>query len=580
MLKKPGRSAVVTCAWTDDMKTDSKKLIAALTLLSASACYAKEEPNNRDTDAATDTDSPTGDNGSGDDDGDDDGGTDGADDDGSTDDGPDDGPDDGTDDDTGSTGGSDAEILEPLIATLCEWDFNCCSDGEVDYRLGPFTVDAAECTERFMEQLVSNDDENAESPRGDLLYVLGYGVRLDRSTPNADQVDACKEELEHRACNEAAEGEHNHCMPGSAAEDSPCDMRNLFTGQQMLGESCSEALASSGLDIECQPGSSCEELDGVYVCVDKGLADEFCESDATCDQELFCDIATGRCAEKSAEGEPCHFMDANEPDLGTETLPCKEYLSCDPFAERCVAYCNEAYTCAHDLACPQDYSCIPVDMDDNTYNYCRERQGTNGDRCDSDHDCEDDMHCDGSACRTDLSQGDDCGTTNECEAGLYCAGTCEIVLNANEVCTGDFACNPSTTIGCITSDDGRRCRTNLLPLSDECTAGEKGGSNWCASGICEDLSEDNISNFECVPGLGVDSPCDENNATVDDGRCSLDNYCFEGFCKSKLDSGQVCEDDGAVQCLNLSCVSIWDSEYCTDLPPVNEEDVVTCDGQD
>ena len=68
--------------------------------------------------------------------------------------------------------------------------------------------------------------------------------------------------------------------------------------------------------------------------------DEFCESDATCDQGLFCDISSGRCAEKSGEGQPCHFLDPSEPDPGTETLPCKEYLTCNPFEERCVAYCK------------------------------------------------------------------------------------------------------------------------------------------------------------------------------------------------------------------------------------------------
>ena len=555
------------------MMTKPSRLTLALSLLTA-ACYAKEEPS-PDAGLADGTDGTDGDADDDDDDDDDADGTAGDDDD---DDNP--GDDDDDDDDDDSVDPSDAQTLEPLIATLCDWDFNCCSDGELDYRLGPFTADAANCTERFMEQLVSNDDENVEFPRGDLLYVLGYGIRLDRSSPNADMVAACKDQLDDRACNEPAEDGHVHCEPGSAPEDNPCDLRNLFTGKLTVGDTCSEALAVGGFDIECEAGSSCEELDGIYVCVDKGLTDEFCESDATCDQGLFCDIASGRCAEKSDVGQPCHFFDPDEPDLGTETLPCKDHLSCDPFEDKCVAYCTETYTCAHDSSCPQDYSCIPVDLDDNTYNYCFARQDTNGDRCDTDHDCVDDMHCSGGACRSDRSMGDDCGADNECEAGLYCAGTCEIVLNANEACPGDFACNPSTTIGCITSDSGTVCRNSLLDLGDVCVPGERNGDNWCASGICEDLSDDAIVNFECVPGLTTGQPCDESDATVDEGRCNQDNYCFEGFCKSKLDSGEVCEDDGGVSCANLSCVPIWESEYCTDLTPVNEEDVVTCDGQD
>src|SRR5688572_5858409 len=66
-------------------------------------------------------------------------------------------------DDTGGdddpSGGNDGSALEPLIGSLCEWEFRCCSDGERDYRLGPFTVDAADCSDRFVQQLGSNDDK-------------------------------------------------------------------------------------------------------------------------------------------------------------------------------------------------------------------------------------------------------------------------------------------------------------------------------------------------------------------------------------------------------------------------------------
>ncbi|MBL4685827.1 MAG: hypothetical protein JKY37_14625, partial [Nannocystaceae bacterium] len=57
--------------------------------------------------------------------------------------------------------------LEALVAALCEWEFKCCSDGEVDYRLGPFAQDAADCTERFLQQVMSNDND-AHSPRANL----------------------------------------------------------------------------------------------------------------------------------------------------------------------------------------------------------------------------------------------------------------------------------------------------------------------------------------------------------------------------------------------------------------------------
>lgn len=552
-------------------------LFATLGILVATGCYEKESPQD-ETGEGTIADSSATDVGM-------DAGTDGPDSANPTQDGSAEGTDpDGTggpDDDSGGPGGGGDE-LEPLIASLCDWEFKCCSDGERDYRLGPFTVDAANCSDRFVEQLYSNDDK-PELQRGDLLYTLGFGVRLDRSTPNADAAAECRDLIEQQQCWEPFEA-GGFCSPAGDPSRSPCDLRNLFTGTQAVGESCSEALALIGYDIECEAGSSCEQVDGTFVCVDKGLVDDFCEADDKCDQGLFCNIADGRCALRADEGDHCAFDDASEPDLGTESLPCLEHLTCDPFSETCVSYCNTNYDCGDDSACPEDESCIPVDIEDNTYTYCRERGDTNGDRCDSDRDCVDDMHCTGGSCRSDRGMGDDCTLENECEGGLYCeiggSGQCEIVVNANDPCGADRECNPSTTMGCVTSDDGRLCRTGLLSNGDVCAPGERSGANWCASGVCEDVSDDGVANPECRIGGSVDQECDESDATDDVGRCARGLYCFEGQCKLKADAGESCADDGSLQCNNGACDQIWEGEYCTDGVPLGATDVATCDGED
>jgi hypothetical protein len=160
--------------------------IAAGTLVAIGGCYEREDPEGV---LSGGTESGADDQGS-DDNGDEtDGGNDGNDDGDSADDTTGTGNDSG--DPTGDTNdtSSDPGNLNELIGTLCAWDFQCCSEGEIDYRLGPFTVDEADCTERFIEQLNSNDNEDAETPRGDLLYVLGFAVRLDRSEPNQQMVD-------------------------------------------------------------------------------------------------------------------------------------------------------------------------------------------------------------------------------------------------------------------------------------------------------------------------------------------------------------------------------------------------------
>ncbi len=554
---------------------DKGLLFVSLAVLTAVGCYKKEDPNGfDDAGLETETDATAGTMG-------DDAGTG---DDAATgltmgtaeDSSPDGGSEDDGDDSDSDTG--DGAALEPLIASLCDWEFKCCSDGERDYRLGPFTTDAADCTDRFIEQLHSNDDI-PELQRGDLLSTLGYAVRLDRSTPDSAAAADCKMQIDAQQCWEPYEP-GGYCTEAGDPARNPCDLRNLFTGTQTIGEPCSEALALLGYDVECEAGSSCEEVDGVYVCVDKGLVDEFCEANNKCDQGLFCDIASGRCANRSAEGEHCEFEDGQQPDVGTETLPCLEHLTCDPQSETCKAFCTEAYDCADDSSCPEGDSCIPVDYDDHTYTYCLARGDTNGDRCDSDRDCIDSMHCEGDSCRTDAGEGDDCGAPNECEAGLYCAGVCTVVVNANQPCTSDIECNPSTTIGCITSDDGRLCRTALLGNGDVCAPGERQGGNWCTSSVCEDVSEDGIANPECHLGASEGEECDESDATDDTARCAKGLYCLDDVCKVKSDAGGSCHDDAGLQCLNGSCDAVWEGEYCTDAVPLGATDVVTCDGED
>ncbi len=559
----------------------SGRAAAALFIVStllAGGCYVAEDPEG-DSDTDTDTDATAGTNPatSGDD-------TDGS---GNTDPSTD-GDDSSTteDSDTDDTTGVDPPdpnaSLESLIGALCTWDFQCCTEGEIDYRLGPFTVDADDCTERYIEQLYSNDDV-AETERGDLLFTLGFAVRLDRSAVDADAAADCQELVEARDCAELADAAA--CEPAKDDAVNPCDLRNLFEGQQAVGELCSSALASLGFDIECVAGSSCEEVDGTFVCVDKGLVDDFCEADFTCDEGLYCDIETGRCREKSGLGDSCTFEDPDMPDAGTETLPCQAHLTCDPDSGTCVQFCASGYDCEVDEQCAAGQSCIPVDIDDNTYTYCLDRGDTNGDRCDTDHDCVDDFHCEGDSCVADRAQGTACGDDGQCQAGLYCdlggSAECEIVLNANATCSNDRECNPTTTLGCMTSDDGTRCRTALLDDDDACTPGEHDGGNWCRSGVCEDITDDGTPNPQCHPGAGVGDACDDSALTLDSLRCARGLYCDEEECAPQLDAGGDCGDDGPAQCLNGSCAEIWEGDYCTDAVPTEEVgEALTCDGRE
>lgn len=544
----------------------------------AGGCYVSEVPEDgfdTDTDGATATEGASADGstagGSAADTEDDPSGAD--------DTGTDGGADDTAGEDTGDEG--DQGELENLIGALCDWEFNCCSEGEIDYRLGPFTADAGSCRDRYVEQLYSNDDV-AESTRGGLLYWLGFAIRLDRSTVDRAAADECRALIEQQSCAQPYDPEQ-YCLPGDDPSRNPCDLRNLFQGTLQVGEACSANLAGLGFDIECAPGASCEEVDGDFVCVDKGLEDEFCEADYTCDEGLYCEISTGLCRPKAGLGEHCEYEDPDDPALGTESMQCKAGLTCNAQTETCTEYCSTGYACAADSVCAEGESCIPVDFEDGTHSFCSPRGDTNGDRCDTDRDCADGFHCSGDTCASDRSQGTACTQDEQCEEGLFCdtggSGDCEIVLIANAVCTGDNQCNPSTTLGCMTSDDGRRCRTGLLDDGDACTPGENQGGNWCASGVCEDISDDGTYNPECHQGADIGEDCDDSALTFDALECRRGTYCLEEVCAPKLDAGGDCSDDGDAQCLGGQCDAIWEGEYCTDAVPVDAyETSATCDG--
>src|SRR4029078_12925038 len=112
---------------------------------------------------------------------------------------------------------------------------------------------------------------------------------------------------------------------------------------------------------------------------------------------------------------------------------------------------------------------------------------------------------------------------------------------------------------------------------ERCTAGERAGGNWCAWGSCEDLSDDAIANPRCQAGALSGVACDDDAATHGVPRCASTHYCDEGSCHVKSDAGGDCEEDGATQCLNGVCQSIWSGEHCSDARPLGTEQV-TCDG--
>lgn len=512
--------------------------------------------------------------------------------------------------DSETTEGDDTEgqstgaQLDDIIEVLCEWEFNCCSAGELDYRLGPFTTDVDDCVARYTEQVNSNDDILPMATPSGLLTTLAYGVRLDRSVPNDDAIEACLESLRGNECNAVIMdgGETPACEPGGSAV-APCDLGAMFSGTQRQGEPCTERWAA--FDIECEEGTTCESFDGNFVCVDKGLEGEFCEGDDdACVQDLYCNDE-GRCAPRADVGETCTFEDPDDPQVGTETLPCKAGLTCTPpdagsnADGTCAESCTSGFDCIADVQCPEGLSCIPVRIGtvDIDLDYCLPQGTDESASCDSDGDCAEGLYCDGDFCAERLTiaeagQDGECETDSACPEGYWCWHVyftyCDLARQAGESCDpddpGDSRC-PEDTLGCIeTSDDiddsETICATELLAIDVLCTPGANATSptgNFCRSGVCESVEDVP----RCVAGLALNDACSPDDANADAADlCAVGLYCDDdddGVCRRRLGSGEICDPEVALQCLNGTCVEAWNGDFfCTDQP--GSPDEATCDG--
>jgi hypothetical protein len=155
----------------------------------------------------------------------------------------------------------------------------------------------------------------------------------------------------------------------------------------------------------------------------------------------------------------------------------------------------------------------------------------------------------------------------------YCAITCQNYEGPGDACTFPEQCNPSTTVGCFTSEDGQLCRANKLSNGSICNAIE----DSCASGICDATA----TGYRCIDGEAENEDCDDNPATTSTNLCGAGLYCDadDGQCKAQSGAGGTCADDDDVQCLNGACDEggPWGADVCTDAPENAES--VTCDGE-
>ncbi len=524
-------------------------------------------------------------------------------------------------DGTGSGGKSSGEPakIEDLITAICEHEFNCCSEGELAYRLGSTGESVDECIKDFTFQLKESNAASNPFPPGTatgLLGTLGYTVDLKRVEENPKGIAECIASWEGRECPKLGSSDVSSCEPSPGKD--PCALTNLFKPALAEGDRCTLSLSENGAlnDVECKTGTTClpagdqDNPNDYPSCVRRGVAEEPCSADKDCDFNFYCN-RSGDCTEKGDEGDDCSFDDPDSPHPMQVDAGCKPGLSCSPETEKCVASCKEDFPCTYNVECPEGLVCAPTTIGDDsaTWKTCQPVGKSANARCDEDADCESNRYCDGSVCQADKSINEGCVRDEMCESGSFCDRSTVDATGAYRTpslsCTAYFqagaACFPvsdasngcaSAASRCIydaTTDLQYECTKNLRKANEPCNPDN--ALPECQPGLkCEavDLSEDWA--YACTKGAAKGESCDEDQNDDEALSCAAGLICVEGKCAQQREPGEDCEDPDypgypkSSLCLNSSCVQNWAKTgidwICSDAPvPVdNSGSGLTCGG--
>jgi hypothetical protein len=500
---------------------------------------------------------------------------------------------------------SASSAAEDIFTEVCGHVSTCCSRGEADFYLGPYTSEET-CVDRLVDAARRGEVSLGPGPflpshlQIPNLQALESAISEGRMAIDGKALDACVEWLQALSCNTTVPAEEG-CQPPDAPVDTPCHMELIFRGQVQAGEPCS----SPGTRLECREDLACRTFDilGVLgICAEPGLVDDFCYTDGECRPDLYCRQLDGTCQLPHEEGEDCRYADPNDPAPPDSTLlvECASGLSCDPLSDTCVAACQQGAVCDLDEDCDQEQglSCILSRCD---------LPRPLGLPCAIDEDCQENYRCEVDPvhppqriCLPLIVNGQPCpfGAHNEC-ASHFChpfAGVCDAQVAPPGLCpTGlDMQCAggycDTTFIACAATDEcpvamncnvaAGHCEYICTPLvadGDACDRPEQCASTVCVDDVCRTFPIPNggpcSSNGECASnfcGLEVPRTCDQ--LPLADGRmcnqsaqCSSE-VCFAGECVQGLMEGASCQDLLQPPCgANLYCDHQADAPTCVPL---------------
>jgi hypothetical protein len=424
---------------------------------------------------------------------------------------------------------------DQLFTSLCDTAFRCCSRGEVDDLLGPF-VDEENCSDRLSQLAhvrsglvfysLPLEDFGFQLPNVSLLELA---VKQNRARLVGSAVDECLNFLGEIPCNSADDEEIEGCVPQEPLPEGACDLKLLIEGKVGDGGACT----SSNPSFECKEGLSCVQVSSLGtdgVCVETGIAGDFCYFNSECSEDLFCNVFDGKCEALHGEGQPCEFVDPDDsnPDPrplsqgGDVVVQCEEHLSCDPIFDLCVPGCVQGAPCFSDFQCNEDEGlhCLFV----NGLGRCDVQRGV-GLPCANDDNCSDGLFCDFNPaspgeriCFNALANNETCSRNLQCESGY-----CDNLFPGTNTCLAKVA-------------DGSAC---LSRRDDQ-----------CVSGYCEIRSVVEIGQIDTFPNgfCSIDNDCPGAST------CDLTRSQCTELCRAQAADGVTCALNA--ECMSENCVGV------------------------
>jgi hypothetical protein len=428
----------------------------------------------------------------------------------------------------------------------------------------------ADCASGYCVDGVCCDTECSDPCTACTAALKGEGVDGDCG-PVADGTDPDAE------CDD--QGETSCGTDGLCNGNGSC--RLYAAGTECSPQTCDAGVKT--LAKTCDGSGQCSD-NGNETCVPPSCTGAACSSgcasDASCTKSEYCDIATGDCTPKIADGSACQSSKPNQcqsgfcadgvccdaactgtclsckaPATGGQNGECKPALTgTDPdgeCADQGASGCGTTGVCNGAGAC-QFYGsstvCAPGGCTGNTFTPDSLCSGAGSCAAALAQTCSP-YACTASGCKTSCAGNSDCLTSFVCVAGA-----CTVPLANGSACTAPGDCASGYCV------DGVCCNTACGGTCAACSAAKKGGGS---DGVCGPVSAGSDPDSECATQAaatcGTDGVCNGSGACEN---YSPSTVCAPAGCAGSTYSPAdhcnglgTCVDSGSLSCAPYLCTA-------------------------